>query len=198
MSAARILTQPPRFDKMRPAANARRNERQDGVKLMKILVMSDAHGDAAAMTKVLDRCDGHVDMCVFLGDGVDAAEYSLSLFPLLARVIVCGNCDSARLTPSSAFPDEALFEADGVNFLCMHGHRHGVKGGISRAAEYAAKKGAQVLLYGHTHRKCDETVDTPLGAVRAINPGSIGRGGERTFALVETVGGKIVCGFGDL
>ena len=165
---------------------------------MKILVMSDSHGDVAAMTSVLTRCDGHVDMCVFLGDGVDSAEYALSLFPRLPRVIVCGNCDFVHLAPSSAFPDEMLFDADGVKFLCMHGHRHGVKGGVARAAEYAAKKGANVLLYGHTHRKSDELFDTPDGAVRAINPGSIGRGGDRTFALVETVGEKVVCGFGEL
>ena len=163
---------------------------------MKILVMSDSHGDAAAMTKVLKRCEDRVDMCVFLGDGVDAAQYALSLFPRLPRVVVSGNCDSARLAPSSAFPDEALFEADGVTFLCMHGHRHGVKGGVGKAADYAAKKGASVLLYGHTHRKDDAVVETEAGEVRAINPGSVGRGGDRSFALVETVRGKIVCGFG--
>lgn len=163
---------------------------------MKILVTSDAHGDVAAMTKVLERCDGHVDMCVFLGDGADAADYALSLFPRLARVIVRGNCDEFRLD-SSAYPDEALFEADGVTFLCMHGHRLGVKGGTARAAAYAAKKGAGVLLYGHTHRRDDKVVETPDGEVRVINPGALGRGGG-SFALVETVKGKVVCGFADV
>ena len=164
---------------------------------MKILVMSDAHGDVAAVTSVLKRCDGHVDMCVFLGDGAEAASYALSLFPRLARVIVQGNCDAFRLGASSEFPEEQLFEADGVTFLCMHGHRHGVKSGVGRAAEYAASKGANVLLYGHTHERDDRIVETSSGDVRAINPGAIGRG-DGSFALVETVGGKIVCGFADV
>lgn len=164
---------------------------------MKILVTSDVHGDVAAMKKVLDRCDGHVDMCVFLGDGAGDADYALSLFPSLPRVIVQGNCDEFRIGQSSEFPDEALFEADGVTFLCAHGHRLGVKSGTERAAAYAAKKGAGVLLYGHTHRRDDSVAVTPDGEVRAINPGALGRGGG-SFALVETVKGSLVCGFGDV
>lgn len=165
---------------------------------MKILVISDSHRNVAAITTVLKRCEGRIDMCVFLGDGVDDAEYALSLFPRLPRVIVRGNCDEFRFEPSSDHPVETIFEADGTTFLCVHGHRHGVKNGTQSAAEYAAEKGASVLLYGHTHEKDDSVVTTDRGEVRTINPGSIGRGPERSFALVETVGKNVVCGFGEV
>ena len=162
---------------------------------MKILVISDSHGDIWALDKVLARCDGHIDMAVFLGDGLRETIMALDTYPNLPRVLVPGNCD-LWVIPSQ-FPDEAAFEADSVKFFAMHGHTRGVKGGIGEAAAYAAQRGANVLLYGHTHRKDDRLVDTAYGEIRAINPGSLGRG-DQTFALVETVGGKVVCGFGEV
>lgn len=165
---------------------------------MRILVLSDSHGDSRAILRVLERCDGRADMCVFLGDGIGDAEYALSRFPALPRVIVRGNCD--EFFPSATeYPREMKFDADGTVFLAMHGHRpHDVKGGVGAAALYAAKNGASVLLFGHTHRKEDRTVETANGAVRVINPGSVGRGSERSFAMLETVGGQVVCGFGEV
>lgn len=164
---------------------------------MKILVISDSHGDSSCLERILSRCEGHIDMCVFLGDGVGDAEYALAKFPALARIIVRGNCDSFSLFGESAHPTEALFEADGVTFLAVHGHLLGVKGGLQRAAAYAAGRGASVLLYGHTHQKGERRIETEGCTVTAINPGSAGRGTERTFALVETVGGTVVCGFAE-
>ena len=161
---------------------------------MKILVASDSHGDRLSLLTVLERCEHRMDMFVFLGDGVRDAEYALSLYPRVPRVIVRGNCD--MFADADEYPEEALFEADGVSFLAVHGHRLGVKGGLGSAAKYAHGKGADVLLYGHTHRSDDTAIGTGNGDLRAINPGSIGRGG--TFALVETVGGKIVCGFAEV
>lgn len=161
---------------------------------MKILVMSDSHGDFRAMERVLARCDGHTDMCVFLGDGVSDAECVLSRFPHLPRVIVRGNCDGLAMSDRSGYPEEVLFEADGVRFLAVHGHRLGVKGGLGPAAAYAAGRGAGVLLYGHTHRHGETRLECAQGTVTAINPGSVGRG-ERTFATVETANGAVICGF---
>ena len=164
---------------------------------MKILVISDSHGDVYAVNEALKRCAHHIDMCVFLGDGTRDADYVFSLYPKLPRVIVHGNCDMF-FDDSSQFPAEAQFEADGVKFLAVHGHLHSVKSGLGKAAEYAAKNGADVLLYGHTHEQDDRSIETGRGAVRVINPGSIGRGKVRSFALVETVGGKVVCGFAEV
>ncbi len=165
---------------------------------MKILVISDSHGDTAAVEHILSRCDGHVDMCVFLGDGVGDAECALTKFPALPRIIVRGNCDMGSLFGESTYPAEALFEADGITFLAVHGHTLGVKGGLSTAVSYAAERGAQILLYGHTHQRGERCIESASGTVTAINPGSAGRGCERTFALVETVRGSVVCGFGEV
>lgn len=165
---------------------------------MKLLVISDSHGDSACLERILSRCEGHIDMCVFLGDGVRDAEYALAKFPALPRIIVCGNCDEGSLLARGKYPAEALFEADGVTFIAMHGHKLGVKGSLGEAAVYSAERGANVLLYGHTHRKSERRIETEYGTVTAINPGSAGRGSERTFALVETVGRNVVCGFAEV
>lgn len=165
---------------------------------MKILVISDSHGDTNAIEGILSRCEGHVDMCVFLGDGVGDAEYALAKFPALPRILVRGNCDEGRLFGQDKYPAEVLFDADGITFLATHGHKLGVKSGLGTAASYAAGRGAQVLLYGHTHQKGETRIESATGAVTAINPGSAGRGTERTFALVETVNGTVVCGFAEV
>ena len=165
---------------------------------MKILVISDSHGDTNAVESILRRCEGHIDMCVFLGDGVGDAEYALAKFPALPRIIVRGNCDAGSFLAQSEYPDEALFEADGVTFLAVHGHRLAVKGGLGTAVSYAAERGADVLLYGHTHQRGERRIESARGTVTAINPGSAGRGCERTFALVETAGGAVVCGFAEV
>ena len=54
-----------------------------------------------------------------------------------------------------------------------------------------------MLLFGHTHEACDLTVDgSDGGSVRVINPGSCGSWYHPSFALLETVGEHLVCGFG--
>lgn len=165
---------------------------------MKILVISDSHGDTKVVEAILARCEGHIDMCVFLGDGVGDAEYALAKFPALPRIIVRGNCDAGCLLAQSEYHTEAFFEADGVTFLAVHGHTLGVKGGLGTAASYASERGADVLLYGHTHQKGESRIESARGTVTAINPGSAGRGFERTFALVETVGCTVICGFAEV
>lgn len=72
-----------------------------------------------------------------------------------------------------------------------------VKGSLVAAASYAASKGADVLLYGHTHIKDDRTVETASGSVRMINPGSAGRGSEPSYALLTLMNGVLLCGFGE-
>ena len=72
-----------------------------------------------------------------------------------------------------------------------------VKGSLVAAASYAASKGADVLLYGHTHIKDDRTVETASGSVRMINPGSAGRGSELSYALLTLMNGVLLCGFGE-
>lgn len=166
---------------------------------MKIIVFSDSHGDPKALSAALEKNIAGLDLCVFLGDGTDDMEYALSAYPTLARVIVSGNREEYLTSFLSAAvpPRECEFEAGGLKFLALHGHRPAnVKSGLGGTAKYAAAKGADVVLYGHTHIKDDRVIDAGDRKVRMINPGSAGRGSERSYALLNIENGILLCGFG--
>lgn len=168
---------------------------------MKIIVFSDSHGNYKALSRALELNAAGLSMCVFLGDGVDDIECALEAYPTLPRVIVAGNREDyySVFTGSGDYPKECLFDAGGIKFLALHGHRpSNVKGGLGATAAYAASKGADVVLYGHTHIADDRTVDGGGRQIRMINPGSAGRGSEPSFALLNISDGFLICGFGKL
>ncbi len=163
---------------------------------MKILVFSDSHGNSSVMSEAIRKQLKHgLDMVFFLGDGISDFEAAAKLLPGPRYTAVLGNCDAYSYQPDGVY--EKLIEAGGHRFLLAHGHRLGVKTGIQSAVDHAIRKGADVLLFGHTHEACDLTVDgSEGGSVRVINPGSCGSWYRPSFALLETVGEHLVCGFG--
>ena len=84
-----------------------------------------------------------------------------------------------------------------------HGHKYGVKRGIEVAAEAAIRKGADLLLYGHTHVPMEkyipqgETVGDVIlpKPLRIFNPGSLGDS-EGSFGVIEIRGGSILMSHG--
>ena len=163
---------------------------------MKILVFSDSHGSTRVMMRAIQENlqTGGVDRIFFLGDGIRDLDAISNQFPTIPVDSVYGNCDSGFTT--YAMLSNAVYEdtvtAGGVRFLLMHGH----KTTYQRAADYAIAKKADVLLFGHTHRAEDITIDgTDGGHIRIINPGSAGMY-NASFALLNLVGDQVVCGFG--
>ena len=149
---------------------------------MKVLVLSDSHGRPGALRQAIEAENPHA--VLFLGDGLSDAEKMREEYPTLFIEIVPGNCDWGSLDEP-----ERLIELDGVRLLLMHGHTRGVKySGMN--AYYAAKEmGADVLLYGHTHRPM---VDYD-GTLYTMNPGSIRYAGTYGVLLLEN--GKVAdCG----
>ncbi len=146
--------------------------------MLRILVVSDSHGDARSLMRALDeQPDAH---CVLhLGDG--AAEMR-ALAPTCPVPVyqVCGNCDTA-----SALPAEQELRIGGVPLLMTHGHRYGVKGGLGALAAEARRRQARIALFGHTHQSLTRYED----GLYLINPGSIGYSG--TYATVDLVNGDI-------
>ena len=149
---------------------------------MKVLVLSDSHGRPGALRRAIEA--ENPQALLFLGDGLSDAEKMREEYPLLPIFTVPGNCDWGSLDEP-----ERLIELDGVRILMLHGHTRGVKyNGMN--AYYAAKEmGAQVLLYGHTHRPM---VDYD-GATYSMNPGSIRYTG--TYGVLVLENGKVAdCG----
>lgn len=168
-----------------------------GFNIMKILIFSDLHRNVTPLLSVLRRRRGLDDLCVFLGDGCDDFEDAVSDFGL-PTVNVAGNGESCF--GLSRFPEEELLNLDGKRILMLHGHRVGVKSGLGGAVKYAAGRGADILLFGHTHEPCEEYIDDAgLGRpMWLFNPGSIGAppDGEYSFGTLEIKDGIVLFGHG--
>ena len=135
---------------------------------MQFLVLSDSHGRADRLVSV---CAAHPDIAalLFLGDG-------LSLD-----------------TPA---PEEDTFDLFGHRVFMMHGHRAGVKGGDGAARSLALARGADILLYGHTHRPL--ACYDPDGPLYVMNPGSIGAppDGHPSYGILDILPGGVMLSHG--
>lgn len=145
---------------------------------MELLIFSDSHGRAENIQCALARQVKAPDAVLFLGDGArDLDRIFLCDTPLWA---VRGNCDWS----SSDFADktERLLYLEGHTILLCHGHEWGVKGGLGALIAHAADVGADIVLFGHTHKPTLETVaaGTQIGKTALsrpmylFNPGSVG------------------------
>ena len=139
-----------------------------------------------------------LDGMIFLGDGLAGArkiadEYKLNFYG------VAGNCDSdVNYADKNVF--EQMLEFDGVRILIMHGHKYSVKSGTGVAEAYALAKGADILMYGHTHIRDERTLPPSDGKGRLyiFNPGSIflPDDGRCSFGLCELRDGQILLSHG--
>lgn len=139
---------------------------------MRILVISDSHGDYYSIQQAV-REQPSAKIMFFLGDG----EYDLNQFedtyPGIYIHKVKGNCDFGSL-----LPDHIIDEVEGIRVYATHGYLEKVKFGNELLRQYAADNKAAIALYGHTH-----VPDTTYSdGIWLINPGSI-RMGE--YAVVD-------------
>ena len=152
---------------------------QESISLCKILVISDVHGRLRDLRWVLQN--ETADAMFYLGDGLYDLNAALELrrepvpYPIYR---VAGNCDVNYSEPS-----EGLAPFGGVLFFYTHGHHYGVKMGSERLAECAGERGADVALFGHTHRR--ELVRGVGTAATVFNPGSLRDGGSYGVITIE-------------
>ena len=143
---------------------------------MRILVLSDSHGCVEPMERCVERVQPQV--ILHLGDCVRDAQRLEERYPDIPLLGVPGNCDYGGLDQP-----ERLTELGGVRILMMHGHTRRVKSG-PMAAIYAAREcGADILLFGHTHRR--ELVRGVGTAATVFNPGSLRDGGSYGVITIE-------------
>ena len=144
---------------------------------MRILVVSDSHGDTAALRRVL-LAQPSAEVVFFLGDGERDIEAVRPDFPQKQFVCVSGNCDFAPLYPTQ---ECRLLCVEKI--IACHGHTFGVKGGWERYLAYARKTGADLALFGHTHQAVSER----CGGCLLANPGELqGRTGRIGFGVLDT------------
>ena len=170
---------------------------------MKFAVISDVHGRGAFVERVMEMHRDR-DGLLFLGDGIrdiplDRIRENGKLFGG-----VRGNCDMALFgTDGFDFPNELLLRLGEYNVIMMHGHTHSVKSGETRAIEYASKRGADILLYGHTHIPTETYYPEGYDAngyvlpkpLWVMNPGSLFDG---SFGLLQIRRGQILISHGNI
>ncbi len=112
--------------------------------------------------KVLQKL-GNVDMVIHLGD-VEGSEYTIQQAAGCPVEFVAGNNDFF-----SDLPSEKFIQIGKYQVMITHGHRYYIGMGNEMLKKEAVAQGADIVMYGHTHRPVIEYAANII----AINPGSL-------------------------
>ena len=110
------------------------------------------------------------DAVFHLGDCERDTQRLEKEFPDLPLYRVCGNCDREPV-----YPEVLQCTLDGVKYTLD---------ALLNAVYFA---GADIVLFGHTHRALSETMQ----GLYVVNPGTAGVGAMCTYACIETRDGAI-------
>lgn len=144
---------------------------------MLIAVISDTHGNKSIISKIRNELKKRdVKGIIHLGDNIDDIEGLISGFKCKFYG-VRGNCDL------SSFPEELVVSIGNKRFFITHGHRYGVKTGISNIFYRGKELGVDAVLFGHSHIK----IASKEEGMWLINPGSpsIPKDGIPSIAFIE-------------
>lgn len=173
----------------------------------KILVFSDSHGYSNYMNKALEMHDD-ADMMIHLGDGAYDLSHLFPEHPQLPLIFIAGNGEEGGWIRVDRKHEPLKFgftEFAGKKIFMAHGHRYDVKYGLSRLIAAGYEKGADIILYGHTHIPFNQYIpagtyldyigetDRPL---LVFNPGSIGMGPDYSFGVLGFSGGEVLASHG--
>lgn len=150
--------------------------------MKKILVFSDSHNFVEDMISVTQK--ERPDMIFHLGDCLGDARELQRLFPEIIVESVPGNCDYEKVI------DVRLLTIENHTIMLCHGHQYHVKDSYL-SLEYAAlEKGADIVLFGHTHKI---HYDCHNG-LWILNPGSISRpyySSSGSYGILKIDGEKV-------
>lgn len=146
---------------------------------MNILVFSDSHGRYEKIRYALEKQIKKPDAVIFLGDGL--ADWEKIELEGIRFYSVSGNCDRTLFFECSE-PDERTVTVGGLKIMMVHGHKYSVKSGLGQLVFSAIEKGADIVLFGHTHEKLElvfKSGEECFGRILdknlyIMNPGSIG------------------------
>ncbi|MBP1560617.1 MAG: metallophosphoesterase [Oscillospiraceae bacterium] len=145
---------------------------------MRIIVMSDSHGQSVQVEKII-RANPEADMFVHLGDGEREISEMRMKYPDIDLRSVRGNCDFGKDSP-----DFQIIEWGKARIFCTHGHRYGVKGGTELIRSIARDNGCSAVFFGHTHERYLALED----GIDILNPGSCAfprDGNKPSYAFVD-------------
>ena len=143
---------------------------------MKIVIFSDSHGNSEAVQTIFKKENG-ANVFIFLGDGIEELRTIQKNIPEEKLFAVRGNCDR-----NLRIPPEQLRSFEGKLVFFTHGDGYGVKFTQEALKQAAKQRGAEIVLFGHTHipyYAYDE-------GMYFFNPGSVAlpRQGVETYGLL--------------
>lgn len=161
---------------------------------MRIVVMSDSHGDYFAVEQIIER-NLSADMFIHLGDGERELDKVVVKHPEINVYHVAGNCDYASLSPDIL----SLGLEYGHGLIAVHGHNHSVKydSSLELLKQTAKNNNADIILYGHTHCRDSRYED----GIYILNPGSAScprDGNKPSFAIIDVMQQGILTNIVDL
>lgn len=144
---------------------------------LKIVVVSDSHGNSNLLEKVITECSPF-DIIIHCGDGIQ--DLRRADVPKESHVlIVSGNTDIHSGCDADSILTEDIADK---RVMVTHGHQFNVKGGLSELTRVAGKFKADVVLFGHTHIQF-----LHQGEPLLFNPGSLSGGG---YGLIYAENGR--------
>ena len=131
------------------------------------------------MRRAIDK-NPDAEVIFFLGDGISDAEAVALGDSCRMWIAVRGNCDSTVFFKNQCLNKNEEITLEGKKIFLTHGDVYGVKGGLENLTAAARARGADIVLFGHTHA-AKEAYDDGL---YIFNPGSIG-GYEHSFGVLN-------------
>lgn len=154
---------------------------------MRVLVMSDTHGNIEKAKMVLDRViPAGVKTVLHCGDYISDARLLQKNYPEIEVYGVYGNCDVGFGGASSE-----VITLEDVPIYMSHGHKYGVKWGeYEEVAIDAEAYEAKVAVCGHSHEAYLNKID----GILIMNPGSLTLPRDSrypSYGILELEKGKI-------
>ncbi|WP_297405165.1 metallophosphoesterase [uncultured Cetobacterium sp.] len=112
---------------------------------MKVLIVSDSHGDILKFYELMTKENPNV--VFWTGDFSSDGEECSFVYPEIPFYIVRGNCDMF----DKNFNDNEIIEIEGKKILLTHGHLFNVKNEKMTIEKYAETLGVDAVSFGHTH-----------------------------------------------
>ena len=145
---------------------------------MKILITSDTHGNLNSFEKAVNK-EKPFDMLFHCGD-VCGDEDMIRYYAGSPCYLVAGNNDFW-----GGLPKFIKVKLDKHVIWMTHGHRYGVDFGLDKLYYKGLEEGADIILFGHTHRPVVEENE----GVWLVNPGSLTyprtRDQKRTYIVLN-------------
>lgn len=145
---------------------------------MRILIASDTHGRDKNLEKAIKE-SGKLDLLIHAGDVHQSEDYIRAIAGCPVQIVRGNNDYFARI------PDELEFTIGSYRVFLTHGHTYCVNAGYETIRREARARGANMVIFGHTHRPFIEEKKE----LTVLNPGSLSyprqEGGEATYILMK-------------